>query len=80
MTRKELLGETWKPGICSFYLKNVVYSKDSLCHGGIGVTAKFNPNVWGSFQHSFFEWNFTCQPEVLSIIYKEPYGFQLKYF
>lgn len=56
-----------------------VFSRDSLSHGGIGVTDKFKLNAWGSFtENSFSEWNFTCQQGVLNIIWKELYGFQLK--
>lgn len=81
MNRKELLGETWKPGICSFYLMK--WFLHLLCI--VGTLYFMEWLVWlinlipmPFTQNSFSEWNFTCQQGVLNSIWKEPYGFQLK--
>lgn len=63
MTRMEISGDTWRPGICSCYLMNLfmlpifaVYSRDSLSHGSTGVTNKFNLNIWGSVTQQSTLW------------------------
>lgn len=84
MTSKETLRETWRPEICSCYLQKwflyVLYDVRTLYLIGelvwlINLVLKFELLLLSPL---FSEWNLTCQHGVLNIVYKEPYGSQLK--
>lgn len=84
VTRMEILGETWRPRICSCYLMKWFLYLLSI----VGTLYLMYELVWLTKLilisevllrgNLLYEWNLTCQQGVLNIVCNEPYGCQLK--